>query len=194
MDPATRGRSGRSAVAQPAHFHQKRAARLNEYKVGLLEEFSNESEAFRHFARLAVNEAESLAWSTPYAHLFLPSLVEEEIHYARQWASRQCRVGNGLPAVATSHKVIEWNERVGIQPDTLATGRVPRSSEAASHALEAARGDTRPQLPIRPCDPEFFGATGQPQLDGVRNRPFPDFPPRAPITFTATRRVGSWTK
>ena len=144
MDPATRGRSGRSAVAQPAHFHQKRAARLNEYKVGLLEEFSNESEAFRHFARLAVNEAESLAWSTPYAHFFLPALVEEKIQCARQWANRRSRVGNGLPAVTTSHEVIRCNELVGIPQDTLATGRVPRSSGAASRAFEVAHSDTSP--------------------------------------------------
>jgi hypothetical protein len=142
-DPATRSQS---PLARPAHFHQTLAARLNEYKVGLLEEFSNESEAFLHFARLAVNEAESLAWSTPYAHMFLPALAEEKIQYARQWASRQCRVGNGLAAVATttSHEVIRWNELVGIhQQDILATGRVSRSSEAASRAFEAARSDTR---------------------------------------------------
>jgi len=101
MNHPARSKSGR---AQPAHFHQKLAARLNKYKVGLLEELSNESETFLHFARLAVNEAESLAWSTPYAHLFLPALVEEKIQYARQWASRQDRVGNGLPAATTCHR------------------------------------------------------------------------------------------
>lgn len=142
MDPATRSQS---ALAQPAHFRQTLAAKLNEYKVGLLEEFSNESEAFLHFTRLAVNEAESLAWSTPYAHLFLPALAEEKIQYARQWASRQCRVGNGLDAVAatTSHEVIRWNELVGIhQQDTLATGRVSRFSGTTSLAFEAARSGT----------------------------------------------------
>jgi len=95
-DPSARGKPSR---AQPAHFHKKLAAKLNEYKVSLLEELSSESETFHQLARLAVNEAESLAWSTPYAHLFFPALVEEKIQYARQWTSRQCRVGNGLPAV-----------------------------------------------------------------------------------------------
>jgi len=85
------------------HFRQVVVARLDEYKAGLLKEFCNEPETFLHFARLAVNEAESLAWSTPYAHLFFPALVEERIQYARQWASRQCRVGNGL-LTATSHE------------------------------------------------------------------------------------------
>src|SRR5580765_5845845 len=82
------------ALAPAAHYRQTIVAKLNEYKVRLLEEFSHESEAFLHFARLAVNEAESLAWSTPYAHLFLPALAEEKIQYARQWANRQCRVGS----------------------------------------------------------------------------------------------------
>jgi len=119
MNPAAQGKSART---QAAHFHEKLAARLNDYKVALLEKLSNEPETFLHFARLAVNEAESLAWSTPYAHFFLPALVEEKIQCARQWANRQSRVGNGLPAVTTSHEVIRRNEPLEIPQDTLATG------------------------------------------------------------------------
>jgi non-canonical (house-cleaning) NTP pyrophosphatase len=119
MNPAAQGRPAR---AQPAHFHQELVTKLNEYKTGLLEELSNEPETFLHFAWLAVNEAESLAWSTPYAHFFLPALVEEKIQCARQWANRQSRVGNGLPAVTTSHEVIRRNEPLEIPQDTLATG------------------------------------------------------------------------
>ncbi len=143
-NPATRSQS---ALAQAAHCRQAFAAKLNEYKVGLLEDLSNEPEAFLHFVRLAVNEAESLACATPYAHLFLPVLAEEKIRSARQWASRQCRIGSGLIAIstATGHELIRWDELVGIQPpDTLATGRVSRSSAATSRAFEAARIDTCP--------------------------------------------------
>lgn len=134
----------RCKPSQPAHFCQTITAKLNEYKLGLLEQFINESEAFLRIARLAVNEAESLAWSTPYAHWLLPALAEEKILHARQWASRQHRVGNGLAAVAISHEVIQWNEPFRTPQDPLATERLSRSSEVASRAFEAARCDTRP--------------------------------------------------
>ena len=138
-DPAT---DRPAALARPAHLDQKLVAKINEHKAGLLAQFNHESELSLHLARLAINEAESLAWSTPYAHFFLPALVEEKIQCARQWANRRSRVGNGLPAVTTSHEVIRCNELVGIPQDTLATGRVPRSSGAASRAFEVAHSDT----------------------------------------------------
>ena len=37
----------------------------------------------------AVNEAEALAWSTPYPLLFLPELAQEKVQSARQWSRRQ---------------------------------------------------------------------------------------------------------
>jgi hypothetical protein len=95
--PANIAAHNRSAPALPTRFRQIIAARLNEYKAGLLEEFSSESKVFLHFVRLAVNEAESLAWSTSFAHLFLPALAEEKIQYARQWTNRQCRIGSDSP-------------------------------------------------------------------------------------------------
>lgn len=80
---------------EPAHsdaFRQAVTAQLNEHKAGVLDEFRDESEAFLHVVRLAINEAESLARSTPYAHLLLPVLIEEKIEHARRWARRQDRV------------------------------------------------------------------------------------------------------
>ena len=88
----------RSAVAQSAHLRQALVAKLGECMAGFQGEFSNESEAFLHFVRLVVNEAAALAWSTPYPQLFLMTLVDEKIHYLRNWGSRQYRVSNGLDA------------------------------------------------------------------------------------------------
>lgn len=147
FDSTKPGACSQFRLAQPDRLHQRRSAKLAEYKVTLLAEFSKESKAFRHFVGLAVNEAASLAWSTPFAHWLLPALAEEKIRYARQWASLQYRVGNGLAADASTqrHEVIRANELMKIHPpDTLATGRVPRSSEAASRAFGAARSGTRP--------------------------------------------------
>lgn len=137
----------RYGPAHAAHLHPAIVAKLNAYKEGLLEEFSNGSEALIRFARLAVNEAEGLAWSTSHAHLFLPALAEEKLHYARQWAGRQLRVGNGLTAVSstTPHEVIRWNELISLhRRQNLASGRVSRSSETASPAFEAGRSDAQP--------------------------------------------------
>jgi len=129
-----------------SRLRQVAVARLERYKADLLKEFCNESAAFLHFARLVVNEAESLAWSTPYTHVFLPALAEEKIQYLRQWTRRQVRVGCGLAAIASanSQAMIQWHELAEVyQQINLATGRGSSSSEAASRALEAARSDTR---------------------------------------------------
>jgi DNA-binding response OmpR family regulator len=89
-----------SSVAQVEHFHDGIiAAKLEEFKVGYMEEFRHDPEPFLHLVGLVVNEAAALACSTPYPHLFLPALVDEKLNYARRWKSRQCRVGNGLNAV-----------------------------------------------------------------------------------------------
>ena len=39
--------------------------------------------------RLALTEAEALAWQTPYPHLFFPLLAEEKAALANQWSARQ---------------------------------------------------------------------------------------------------------
>jgi hypothetical protein len=84
----------RSAVAQAGRFrHNILAAKLEEIRAGYLEEFRGDSPTFLHFVRLVVNEAAALACSTRYPHLFLSALVDEKLHYARRWKSRQRRVG-----------------------------------------------------------------------------------------------------
>ncbi len=42
-----------------------------------------------HLIRLALNEAEALAWQTEYPHLVFPALAEEKIAAIQQWHSRQ---------------------------------------------------------------------------------------------------------
>jgi hypothetical protein len=42
--------------------------------------------------RLALNEAEALAWQTDYPHLLFPMLAEEKIAQIQLWESRQQRV------------------------------------------------------------------------------------------------------
>ena len=89
----------RFAPAHSAAFQRTLVTALGAYKAEVLDEFCGESEAFLHFLRLTVNEAEGLAWSTPYAHLLLPALVEEKTQTLRRWASHQHRISPGLHPV-----------------------------------------------------------------------------------------------
>jgi len=38
---------------------------------------------------LALNEAEGLAWQTPYPHLLFPELAAEKVQAVARWSSRQ---------------------------------------------------------------------------------------------------------
>jgi hypothetical protein len=42
-----------------------------------------------HLLRLALNEAEALAWNTEFPHLFFPALAVEKAHAAVDWHRRQ---------------------------------------------------------------------------------------------------------
>ena len=43
----------------------------------------------RHFIRLALNEAEALAWDSGYPALVFPLLAEEKLAALQQWTRRQ---------------------------------------------------------------------------------------------------------
>jgi hypothetical protein len=49
---------------------------------------------------LALNEAEALAWQTPYPHLFFPMLAEEKAASVKQWSARQRLVKETSPIMA----------------------------------------------------------------------------------------------
>lgn len=95
FDPTDSAGHTVSLWVQSSALRERLVAKLNAYKAGLLEEFRDESVEFLHFLRLAVNEAEGLAWSTSYAHLLLPTLLEEKIQYVLHWASQQHRIRPG---------------------------------------------------------------------------------------------------
>jgi hypothetical protein len=54
---------------------------LNDYRELVGEHF--------HLLRLALNEAEALAWDTEFPHLFFPALAVEKAHRAVNWHQRQ---------------------------------------------------------------------------------------------------------
>jgi len=69
------------------------------------------------------------------------------------------------------------NQKPPTQQDTLATGRVSRSSEAASRAFEAARSDLAFHCQSGPAAPNFSGSQGNKNPTEFTIWPFPGFPP-----------------
>lgn len=88
-----------SSDVQPAHLRRLRAAcgrcyqaalrRLAAMKVTVEREFAQTMGGYNPLLKAAINEAEALAWQTPYPHLFFPVLAEEKAAEAQQWAAQQ---------------------------------------------------------------------------------------------------------
>lgn len=64
-------------------------------KKALLAEFQTQFGASEHLLRLALNEAEALAWQTNYPHLVFPTLAVEKARSVLEWSGRQQSVQQG---------------------------------------------------------------------------------------------------
>jgi hypothetical protein len=82
---------GRRVGAIPSNSCHSEVVRSNLLKYRLKRKLATEvsGRISDQLINRAVAEADALAWSTPYPLLFLPGLVEEKIHNAGHWASRQ---------------------------------------------------------------------------------------------------------
>ena len=69
--------------------YQKVLRRLAAVKVRVEREFGQGMSGYEPLLKAAINEAEAVAWQTPYPHLFFPALAEEKAAAARQWTSHQ---------------------------------------------------------------------------------------------------------
>ena len=88
--------------AQPGSLDLLRAAcaccyhrmlhRLAAVKARIEGEFGQAMAGYEQLLNAAVNEAEAVAWQTPYPHLFFPVLAEEKAAEARQWAAQQLEI------------------------------------------------------------------------------------------------------
>ena len=58
-------------------------------KERVLNEYAHLAEENLRVLRLALNEAEALAWQTDYPHLFFPTLAVEKAQAAVAWHRRQ---------------------------------------------------------------------------------------------------------
>ena len=69
--------------------------RIDEIKESLLSIYGAQAHGY-DVLHSALNEAEALAWQTPYPHLFFPVLAEEKALSARRWAFRQEQIRQRL--------------------------------------------------------------------------------------------------
>jgi hypothetical protein len=78
--------------------YQKIASQISEAKDRIVAEFQDLLETNEHLLRLALNEAEALAWQTPYPQLVFADLATEKIQAVVNWSARQYSVRRANPA------------------------------------------------------------------------------------------------
>ena len=68
---------------------QKLITQIDNVKKAILTEFRETRETHERLLRLALNEAEALAWETAYPHLVFPLLATEKAQAVAAWEARQ---------------------------------------------------------------------------------------------------------
>lgn len=68
---------------------QKLAAEIERAKEKLLAELRETPQLPGQLLKLALNEAEALAWQEGYPHLLFPALALEKVQVAAKWDARQ---------------------------------------------------------------------------------------------------------
>ena len=66
--------------------------RIANVKRAILDEFHDTVDAQNRMLRLAVNEAEALAWETDYPELVFPTLAQEKASEVSSWQARQRQI------------------------------------------------------------------------------------------------------
>jgi hypothetical protein len=79
---------------------QKLLLRLEHVRSNIQRDFGQKLPEHQPMLHLALNEAESLAFQTPFPHLFFPTLAEEKAGALARWAARQQRVNSRELAAA----------------------------------------------------------------------------------------------
>src|SRR5215831_8510712 len=64
-------------------------AQIESTKDAILAEFRKDAGGQERMLRLAVNEAEALAWQTEYPHLLFPTLAQEKAEEVVAWQARE---------------------------------------------------------------------------------------------------------
>jgi hypothetical protein len=78
---------------------RKIRAQIAGVKEAIFAEYSRVFSAPEQLVRLALNEAEAVAWQTKYPHLFFPTLAVEKVREVEAWNARQQSVREHSPVV-----------------------------------------------------------------------------------------------
>jgi hypothetical protein len=81
-------------------FCRKIRTQIAGVKEAILAESSRALPAPERLVRLALNEAEAVAWQTKYPHLVFPALATEKIQAVAAWNARQQSVRQNSPVIA----------------------------------------------------------------------------------------------
>jgi hypothetical protein len=78
---------------------RKLVAQLARIRDSIMAEFRDSMKAHEQLLRLALNEAEALAWETGYPELIFPTLAREKAQAVATWEAHQgaIRRGNSRP-------------------------------------------------------------------------------------------------
>lgn len=71
---------------------RKALAIVSRVKETIFDESRRMVQANEQLLRLALNEAEALAWQTAYPHLVFPTLATEKVKAVARWEQRQRRL------------------------------------------------------------------------------------------------------
>ena len=74
---------------------KKLLARIDAAKASVIREFSDTVSGHEQLLRLAVNEAEAIAWETEFPYLVFPTLAQEKAQAVAHWADHQRVVRTG---------------------------------------------------------------------------------------------------
>jgi len=79
---------------------RKLLAQIEETKDAILAQFREKVAAHEHLLRLALNEAEAIAWETEFPHLVFPMLATEKAQSVATWFARQRSINQAASARA----------------------------------------------------------------------------------------------
>jgi hypothetical protein len=80
--------------------YQVLLAEIEQAKNMIVNDFHETLDTHGNLFRLALNEAEALAWQTDYPHLFYPTLAMERVQAVIAWRRRQQSLLQPRPAFA----------------------------------------------------------------------------------------------
>ena len=78
---------------------RKVRAQIAGVKEAIFAEYSRVFPAPERLVRLALNEAEAVAWQTKYPHLVFPALATEKVQAVAAWNARQQSVRENSPVI-----------------------------------------------------------------------------------------------